>query len=89
MKATYLKKPCPLLTDTLTKKKLAEYRLGGITFDYSLPQVWPDNHVHEHAVFAEEREQLYWQVCSECVTVYPPHTLDGEIVNLLTGEILT
>ena len=88
MKATYLKEPCPLLNGHVNKREISRIPARRMTFDYSLPQVWLDNYVNEHAVFAEERESLYWPVCSECVTVYPPHSVFGEVVNLITGEIL-
>jgi hypothetical protein len=32
MKATYLKEPCPLLTDMLTKGQLADYQHGDLPF---------------------------------------------------------
>ena len=90
MKATYLNGLCPLLPNNLTKGQLADYRLGDMTYDFALPQVWLDAYVNDHAVSAEERKRLYWELCSECVTVYPPgHSLDGEIVDLVTGEVLT
>jgi hypothetical protein len=39
--------------------------------------------------FLAEYEEIYESVVGQCVTVYPPGNHFGEIVNLITGEILS
>lgn len=80
-----LSKPNPLglkaiaeVPANMTKRELAEAVLpADLAFDYALPQDWLDQ-------FSGDE---YWRMMCHCVTTYPPGSVFGIIVNLLTGEV--
>jgi hypothetical protein len=80
--ATYLNPLPNPLPANITKGQLAKARLGDMTFDYALPQEWLNE-------YAKGNDKLYERCVCQCVTVYPPGSIFGEIVNLITGEILS
>jgi hypothetical protein len=93
--ATYLNPLPNPLPANITKGQLAQARLGDMTFDYALPQEWLDAYCTKEAHDAgmgrwnATWHSLYEQIVCQCVTVYPPGNYFGEIVNLITGEILS
>ena len=78
--ASYWKRPNQVPAD-ITKGQLAELVLPpNLIFDYAIPRQW----LNGYARGASEYERLV----SQCVTCYPKGSVFGEIVNLLTGEVL-